>query len=136
MFATRLKYDKYDLEMQKSHDIRRQEYMLMPLRVTHPDSCLTMNSQTPGGPVWPLSKGTGVSVGNGNIIDVESELKGLTFDNTKCPQKKYQPNGANNVSRSLRHNTVQVNVDFTKEHKRTCSFHQMAPLILPKPFKF
>lgn len=137
MYPTRLKYDDYDFAMQKNHDIRKQNYTLMPLKIYNKQSCIATKMQTPGGPSWPVAKGTGVSATVGNIIDVESELKGLTFDATKCPQKKYQPvNGQGTVKREIRHQTVQVSVDFTKEHKKHCSFHEIPSLILPKPLKF
>lgn len=37
------------------------------------------------------SRGGGIGLAMGNIVDVESEILGHTRDNTRCPSGKYLP---------------------------------------------
>lgn len=39
--------------------------------------------------------GNDVSVAAGNLVDLESDLKGINLPNTFCPWRKYQPPAAN-----------------------------------------
>lgn len=126
MYPTRLKYDGYDIAMQKNHDIRNQNYTLEPYQVSHPAPCLAGKMQTPARPTWPVAAGAGVSAVPGrNIVDLESELKGLTFDATKDPNAKYKPGCGGNVVRNIRANTQQVSVNFYTEDKPLCNFHNL-----------
>ena len=39
--------------------------------------------------------GNEVSIAKGNVVDVESDLRGITIPNTFCPWRKYQPPNKN-----------------------------------------
>jgi hypothetical protein len=126
MYPSRLKYDGYDIAMQKNHDIRRQNYTLEAYQVAHPRPCLTGKMQTPARPTWPVAAGAGVSAVPGtNIVDLESELKGLTFDATKDPNAKYKPTSATGVTRNIRAGTQQVQVNFYTQDKPLCDFYDI-----------
>jgi hypothetical protein len=126
MYPSRLKYDTFELALQKNIDIRKQNYTLENYQVAHPRPCLTGKMQTPARPTWPVAAGAGVSAVPGtNIVDLESELKGLTFDATKNPDAKYKPTSASGVTRSIRAGTQQVQVNFYTQDKPLCNFHNI-----------
>ena len=48
-------------------------------------------SPTPKRHILGLVGGNEVSVAEGNVVDVESDLRGITIPNTFAPWRKYQP---------------------------------------------
>jgi hypothetical protein len=126
MYPARLKYDSYELAIQKNENIKKQNYTLERYQVLHPRPCLAGKMQTPARPTWPVATGAGVSaVAGTNIVDLESELKGLTFDATKNPDGKYKPSSSSSVTRKIRGNTQSVHVNFYTQDKPLCDFHNI-----------
>lgn len=125
---TRLINDKYDINMRDSHDKRQENYRLQSYQVINPNPQLMTTMQTPSRPTWLVGVGGGVSaVPSQNIVDLESELKGLTFDASNDPSKKYNPNDTKTfhkyARRNIRENTQQVFVNFNTYNKPFVDFY-------------
>jgi hypothetical protein len=60
-----------------------QVYDQTPFVYVHP---------TPKRHILGLIGGNNVSITSGNIVDAESDLRGLNIPNTFCPSRQYKPN--------------------------------------------
>jgi hypothetical protein len=56
--------------------------------------------------------GNEVSMIKGNMIDLESDLRGINIPNTFCPQRQYSPlmHGQNNITRDNTKGSVTIDI--------------------------
>jgi len=105
MSFNRLPYDICSYEQTLAETTGPGHYQLG----TPPNTCDPCH---PTDPRMRLQSG-GVALNkNTNLIDVDSELIGISRNLTQCPDRKYLPNGAGDPSLS------KVNVNMAKEHLR------------------
>lgn len=65
---------------------------------------------TPHRHVLGLVGGNEVSVIQGNMVDLESDLRGIHLPNTFCPSRQYQPSQNGKIVRDNVKNTVSIDV--------------------------
>jgi len=82
MSSNRLTYDKCSYRAALQQSVGPVDYMLDPVKYEHCKKC-RMELGIVGG--------TAVSHINGNMVDLESDLRGQTRVGTRCPQYKYIP---------------------------------------------
>tara|TARA_B100001175_G_C19469870_1_gene621155 strand:+ start:1222 stop:1635 length:414 start_codon:yes stop_codon:yes gene_type:complete len=78
--------------------------------------------------------GNGVSQFSGNLVDLESDLRGQTRDATLCPCRKYSPSGkegCNNKGRGLPYSSNECKLPMV--HQPSCQM-QYYPKV-PMPMK-
>ena len=88
--------------------------------------------------------GTNVSHVNGNLVDLETDLRGQTRRTTKCPTLKYQnpcPSGEMTtcqpqqiVIKGNPSNQGTV-IDTSPQHLRSCQMFRYKPTPLPEPME-
>ena len=79
MSSNRLMYDTCEYKTRIGESVGPLEYMLNPIRYENCNKC-RMELGTVGG--------TNVSHIKGNLVDLETDLRGQTRRHTKCPQLK------------------------------------------------
>ena len=81
MSSNRVMYDTCAYKTRVNESVGPLEYMLNPIRFENCNKC-RMELGTVGG--------TNVSHIKGNLVDLETELRGITRRASLCPSKKYQ----------------------------------------------
>jgi hypothetical protein len=82
-----------------------------------------------------LVGGNEVSLIKGNMVDLESDLRGINIPNTFCPWRQYQPpiKGTNEI---MRNNTkVELKIDTTPQHLSTYQMWAYPGVTAPVPMK-
>ncbi len=82
-----------------------------------------------------LVGGNEVSLIKGNMVDLESDLRGINIPNTFCPWRQYQPpiKGTNEI---MRNNTkTELKIDITPQHLQTYQMWAYPGVIAPVPMK-
>ena len=88
MSSNRLYYDTCEVKKQLEESLRPGEYQVKTPAI---DRCY------PSDPSIRL-QGTGNSISKSHaLVDVHSELWGITRHNSRCPSKKYNPCSSNQV---------------------------------------
>lgn len=82
MSFNRLTYDTCNYKKDLSENVSALGYVLDPARYEHQQKCRHNLG---------LLGGSAVSHVAGNLVDLESELRGQTRLNSKCPCNKYMP---------------------------------------------
>jgi hypothetical protein len=80
-----------------------QHYDQLPSQLVHP---------TPHRHVLGLVGGNEVSLIKGNMVDMESDLRGITIPNTFCPSRMYHPlaKGQTEVVRENSKSSLKINI--------------------------
>jgi hypothetical protein len=89
MSQNRLLYDACQFKKYVKETEYTGKYSLFPGKFVHDAKCrieLGVNSGKENS-----RNGLGVSIPNGNLVDLESDLLGVTRANSNCPTNKYQP---------------------------------------------
>jgi len=74
--------------------------------------------------------GNEVSLIKGNMVDLESDLRGINIPNTFCPERQYHPN-ANEI---VRNNTkVSLKIDTQKMHLPAYQMMAYPAVVAPLP---
>lgn len=107
MSFNRLAYDhcKYSRELNENTSVLK--YIINPSRYEHPDKCR---------PELGTLAGANVSQVKGNIVDLESELFGITRNLSKCSVSQVKPLDKNPIIL----NDKTKPIDTTKKHLRSC----------------
>jgi hypothetical protein len=110
-----------DIRKNKQFDIG-QYYVMTDAKYVNQSPCIGGKMMTIPGKSWPAAHKDG-----GRIVDIESELRGMTFDNSKAPSKKYMPitNTISQVlfgeqSRSFRQGTQSLVFNTTNSNVNMC----------------
>lgn len=135
MSFNRLRYDNCSYQHELSESVGTLAYMLDPSRYENCNKCR---------PELGLVGGTNVSHVSGNLVDLESDLMGVTRLASKCPQLKYQnpcPKGEMNqchpepiVIKQTPNKKGRV-VDTTMKHLPPCQFIRYKSIPLPPPME-
>jgi hypothetical protein len=130
MSFNRLIYDNCAYQHQLSESVGTLSYVLDPARFEHCNKCRVELG---------VVGGTNVSHVKGNLVDLETELRGTTRLQSKCPTQKYQnpcPNGNMNtcqpnniVIQPTPSNQGRV-IDTSMQHLSPCQMVRYKPIPL------
>jgi hypothetical protein len=99
-----------------------QAYTDLPSQLVHPE---------PRRHLLGFVGGNDVSLIQGNLVDLESDLKGIHFLNTFCPSRQYQPENGNEL---VRENVKQsIRIDIKKSHLPTYQMISYPAVMAPLP---
>jgi hypothetical protein len=90
MSSNRLMYDTCAYKKNITESVYSGNYALYAGKYQHCAKCRIELGQNSGRE--SSRDGWGVSVPTGNLVDLESDLRGQTRQNTHCQTKKFQPN--------------------------------------------
>ena len=94
----------------------------------------TYISPEPKRHILGLIGGNEVSLIKGNMVDLESDLRGINIPNTFCPWRQYQP--PQNKKEILRNNTkVDIKIDTTPQHLPSYQMWAYPGVVAPVPMK-
>ena len=94
----------------------------------------TYISPEPKRHILGLIGGNEVSLIKGNMVDLESDLRGINIPNTFCPWRQYQP--PQNKKEILRNNTkVDIKIDTTPQHLPSYQMWAYPAVVAPFPIK-
>lgn len=131
MSFNRLIYDNCAYQHQLSESVGTLAYILDPSRYEHCNKCRVELG---------VVGGTNVSHVKGNLVDLETELRGTTRLQSKCPTLKYLnpcPNG--NMNTCQPHNIIiKANpankgrvIDTSMQHLKPCQIVRYKQIPLP-----
>lgn len=133
MSSNRLIYDTCAYKTNLKQSVGPLAYQLNPLRYENCNKC-RIELGTVGG--------TAVSHIKGNLVDLETDLKGITRKTSLCPSKKYQspcPTGdinnchpkSINIPASSCNEARNINTELV--HLPSCQMIRYKPVPLPEP---
>jgi hypothetical protein len=99
-----------------------QAYVDLPSQLVHPE---------PKRHILGLVGGNDVSLIQGNLVDLESDLKGIHFLNTFCPTRQYQPVKSDELIRDNVKQSIRINVK--KAHLPTYQMISYPAVMAPLP---
>ena len=130
MSSNRLMYDTCEYKNRLDESVGTLEYLLDNSRYENCNKCRMELG---------LVGGTAVSNIQGNLVDLETDLMGITRKASLCPQKKFNSSCATkNIANCNPNNIVYQNVDGTtntidtkKLHLPACNLIRYKPIPLP-----
>jgi hypothetical protein len=133
MSFNRLMYDTCATVQYNNESVGVLDYMLDPVRMENPQKCRHQLG---------LLGGTNVSHIQGNLVDLETDLFGITRKHSNCPCRKYLNKCAvsddlNNCQRQSINiegnpSTVGRTIDTTPMHLQNCQTIRYKPVPLPQ----
>jgi hypothetical protein len=136
MSSNRLMYDTCEYKTRLSTNADTLEYLLDPVRYENCNKCRVELG---------VVGGTAVSNIQGNLVDLETDLMGITRKASLCPTNKYNSKCATqnmatcNQSNIVYNDTAgnQHTIDTQKVHLQPCNMMRYKPIPLaPKPNYF
>jgi hypothetical protein len=121
----RLSYDACAYTKALGESVAPLDYMLDPIKYEHCSPCR---------PELGIVGGTAVSHINGNMVDLENDLRGGNRPNTHCPSYKYVPaelQGGRVQGKEYIKPVCHPVVDTTPLHLRSCQFQDFPAVPLP-----
>ena len=91
--------------------------------------------KTPGRHMLGLVGGNAVSLPKGNMVDIESDLRGLNIPLTKCPAREYQPPPLEQTTITRKSTKGSFSVDVRQRHIPSIQMWPYAPTFGPIPMK-
>ena len=85
--------------------------------------------------VLGLFGGNEVSLIKGNMVDLESDLRGINIPNTFCPWKQYQPPQPSEKHIVRDNQKTKLTIDIEKAHMPTYQMWAYPAVIAPTPIK-
>jgi len=82
-----------------------------------------------------LVGGNEVSLPQGNVVDVESDLRGLNFPLTYSPARQYQPPPVKQSTINRKSTKGSVNIDVTPRHLPAIQMWSYGATFAPVPMK-
>lgn len=123
----RLIYDSCSYNSDLKQSVAPLSYILDPIRFENCQKCR---------PELGLVGGTAVSHINGNLVDLENDLRGQTRPVTKCPAYKYMPPQGNILqSKEYIKPVVHPDIDTSMRHLRPCQMQQYVAVPANPPFE-
>lgn len=117
MSFNRLKYDECSYNTNIKQSVNPLNYMLDPIRYEHCNKCR---------PEFGILGGTSVSHINGNLVDLENDLRNQNRPNTHCPLYKYLPN--EHQGKEYIKPVEHPDLDFNMKHLKSCQHFDYKPL--------
>jgi hypothetical protein len=94
----------------------------------------TYISPEPKRHILGLIGGNEASLIKGNMVDLESDLRGINIPNTFCPWRQYQP--PQNKKEIIRNNTkIDMKIDTTPQHLPSYQMWAYPGVVAPAPMK-
>lgn len=133
MSSNRLLYDQCEYTQRLGGNTNQLSYTLDPLQYVNPNQC-RMELGVVGG--------NNVSQIKGNIVDLESDLFGVTRKYSKCLSQKYKSTCATTDLNNCRPDNIIIDgpgclqpreVDTTSIHLPSCNMFRYKPVPLPPP---
>lgn len=131
MSSNRLSYDTCEYKQRLNESVGPLQYMLNPMRYENCNKC-RMELGVVGG--------TGVSHIKGNLVDLETDLFGITRKASLCPTNKYHSVCANGDLNNCNPSPIQIKgngcglprtIDTTPQHLPSCQMIRYKPTPLP-----
>jgi hypothetical protein len=114
MSSNRLKFDRCEYRQSLLQSVSPLNYVLDPVKFEHCNKCR---------PELGLVGGTAVSHINGNLVDLENDLRGQNRPGTRCPNYKYLPSDGHTIQGKEYIKPVEHPViDTRMNHLPTCQF--------------
>ena len=135
MSSNRLMYDTCEYQTRLNESVGPLQYMLNPMRYENCNKC-RMDLGVVGG--------TAVSHIKGNLVDLETELKGITRKASQCPSKKYQSPCPTGDLTNCPHKQINIpsttcgqnrTLDTQMLHLPSCQMIRYKPTPLPDPMQ-
>jgi len=121
MSFNRTKYDNCSYKVDLKSSVDTLSYILSPYRYENNNKCMHQLG---------LVGGTSVSHIKGNLVDLDSELRGQTRILTRCPTSKYTPSENGIIT-----NDKTDPIDPTMKHLPSCQSIMYRETPLPPPLK-
>lgn len=131
MSSNRLMYDTCEYKTRLNESVSPLEYMMDSSRFENCNKCRMELG---------IIGGTAVSNIRGNLVDLETDLKGISRKSSLCPSKKYQspcPNGdmtncqQNNINIAPTPGTQGRSINTELIHLPSCQMIRYKPIPLP-----
>ena len=131
MSSNRLMYDTCEYKTRLNESVQPLNYMLDPMRYENCNKCRMELG---------ILGGTSASHIKGNLVDLETDLKGITRKASLCPSQKFFSNCAVNNIGNCRPNNIQINgsipqtnrvIDTTPIHLPSCNMIRYKPIPMP-----
>jgi hypothetical protein len=136
MSFNRLLYDMCATNQRNVQSAGVLDFMLDPVRMENPKKCRHQLG---------LVGGANVSHVRGNLVDLETDLFGITRKLSNCPCRKYmnkcavaeEPNNCQSDKIQIEENpsTIGRTIDTTLVHLPNCQTIRYAPVPLPDPIQ-
>lgn len=126
MSSNRLMYDKCNYSKDQSESVSQLSYILDPTKFF---------SNSPCRMELGIVGGNTVSNITGNIVDMETDLRGITRNNSRCAINKNSwivKNGQIKIPSQL--SKSELIIDTTKDHLPPCQMINYDPVELPNPY--
>jgi hypothetical protein len=131
MSSNRLSYDTCEYKQRLNESVGPLQYILNPMRFENCNKC-RMDLGVVGG--------TGVSNIKGNLVDLETDLFGITRKASLCPTNQYHSVCANGDLNNCNPSPIQIKgsgcglprtIDTTPQHLPSCQMIRYKPTPLP-----
>ena len=131
MSSNKLMYDTCEYQTRLNENVGTLEYTLNPMRNENCNKC-RMELGIVGG--------TNVSHINGNLVDLETDLLGITRKASLCPVQKYSSNCATGNMANCQPNNITIRgencnqqrvIDTTPQHLQACNMIRYKPIPMP-----
>jgi len=126
MSSNRLLYDKSSFSKNQLQSVDQLSYILDPNKFFIKSPCRMELG---------ILGGNNVSNIKGNIVDMETDLKGITRNNSRCPINKnswIEKNGKIKIPEQLAKKELVINTK--KQHLPPCQMINYDPVELPEPY--
>ncbi len=127
MSSNRLRYDQCSYQSDLSQSVGPLGYLLNPMKYENCDKCRHE---------FGLLGGQEVSNIKGNLIDLESNLRGQTRYASNCPSKQYAPTEGNTIVIEGNACNKKRVIDITKVHLPSCQTIERPAVVLPPPINY
>ena len=123
----RLIYDSCSYQTDLNQSVAPLSYILDPVRYENCQKCR---------PELGIVGGTAVSHINGNLVDLENDLRGQNRPATRCPSYQYVPPSGNVLQGKEYIKPVQhPAIDTSMKHLRACQMQQYPSVPANPPFE-
>jgi len=122
MSSNRLIYDTCAYKHRVGESVESISYLLNPIKYENCSKCRHELG---------IVGGSSVSQISGNLVDLESDLRGQTRMNSGCPNKKYLPNNNNTIKLSGNFCSKPRTINTNMVHLRPCQMIRYKPVPLP-----
>lgn len=124
MSFTKLSYDDCSYKANLATNVSALSYTLDPVRYYRCNPCM-MGVGIVGG--------TNVSIANGNLVDLESNLFGIDREASKCSSMKFKPEIDQATGADFYRPVCTNKVDTTMKHLPSCQLAALPGVMHPPP---
>lgn len=124
MSSNRLSYDACAYQTSLNQSVSPLSYMLNPIKYENCSKCRNELG---------LVGGAAVSNISGNLVNLESDLLGITRTNTKCPSEKYHKTVNNQIVYKQKGGNDISTINTTLMHLPSCQMIDYKPVPSPSP---